>query len=125
MNTREQGDIGVAQAIYWYTLNGFKVSIPNTESTRYDLIIEKDGKFQRVQCKTTFAKSSYGIPILALRTLGGNRSWGGTVKKINSAEVDIVWASVDGTSAYVFPAELIEGMSSLHLGEKYKDYKVI
>lgn len=125
MNTKEQGDIGVAHAIYWYTLQGYKVSIPNTDSTRYDLIVDKDGKLFRVQCKTTFRKGKYGKYEVSFRTSGGNQSWNKVVKFISSDETDLVWVTTEDRQAYEFPVELCENKSSFTLGEKYNAYKII
>lgn len=124
LNTKQQGDIGVAHAIYHYTLHGYKVSIPNTDSTRYDLIVDKNGKLYRVQCKTTFSKSPEGNYMASLRTLGGNQSWGGEVKRISEEETDIVWVSTKDQEGYEFPVAVVAGMSTVTLGRKYEEYKV-
>lgn len=125
MNTKEQGDIGVAQAIYYYTLNGYKVSIPNTDSTRYDLIVDKDGRLYRVQCKTTFAKARSGMPIAGLRTMGGNQSWNGVVKRITEEETDLIWICVDGKAAYEFPVKALAGRHSITLNNDCLHYAVM
>lgn len=125
MNTKEQGDVGVAQAIFYYTLQGYKVSIPNTDSTRYDLIVDKDGKLFRVQCKTTYAKAKSGAPTVGLRTMGGNQSWNGVVKKITSDETDLIWVCSEGKEAWEFPVADLEGRSTVDLGKSYLTYKVL
>lgn len=52
--TRKQiGRIGLSQAINYFTIQGYTVSIPLNDTQWYDLIIEKDGKFETVQCKAT------------------------------------------------------------------------
>ncbi len=135
MNTKQQGDIGVAQAIYYYTKEGFQVSIPNTDSTKYDLIVD-DGQgvnskiaprthgLFRVQCKTTYSRRE-GVPVVGLRTMGGNQSWGGTVKYIEAKDAEMVWVCVEGTDGYEIPVLLAEKKSSLNLGTKYLPYKKI
>ena len=125
MNTKQQGDIGVAHAIYYYTLEGYKVSIPNTDSTRYDLIVDKEGKLYRVQCKTTFSKSPDGNYMASLRTMGGNQSWGGAIKKISAEETDLVWVSTGDREGYEFPVDVVAGMATVTLGKKYLTYKVL
>lgn len=124
MNTRELGDIGVAQAIYYYTMQDYKVSIPNTESTRYDLLVEKRGQIYRVQCKTTHATAPSGVPTCELRTKGGNKS-GSTSKQISADETDLVWISVNGVSAYEFPVEEVAGRTSINLGDSYQNFAVM
>ena len=56
-NSLHQGAIGLARAAYEYQLNGYRVSIPIVDGQDYDLVIEKDSKFQRVQCKTTSTRA--------------------------------------------------------------------
>lgn len=124
MNTKEQGDIGVAHAIYWYTLQGYKVSIPNTDSTRYDLIVDKHGKLYRVQCKTTFFKTPSGNFEVGLRTHGGNQSWNKQSKYINADETDIVWVTTEDRNGYEFPVDVCAGRASLTLNAKLEYYKV-
>lgn len=123
MNTKEQGDIGVAHAIYWYTCQGFKVSIPNTDSTRYDLIVDKNGSLFRVQCKTTgqIDKGSYRVD---LRTRGGNQSWNGLSSQISIEETDLVWVSTLEGGAWEFPVSLCAGKSTISLGNRYETYRV-
>lgn len=124
MNTREQGDIGVAQAIYWYTKQGYKISKPMSDSTRYDLVIEKNGKLYRVECKTSFYKTKYGTPCVQLKTCGGNQSWGGVSKRISKEDTDILFISIDGVDSYEIPMDQLEVFSSIKLGKKYEKYKL-
>lgn len=56
MNRRKQGDIGVAEAISYYTKQGYALFHPLTEATKVDLILEKDGDLRRVQVKTSTSK---------------------------------------------------------------------
>ncbi|WP_426513126.1 group I intron-associated PD-(D/E)XK endonuclease [Dactylosporangium sp. McL0621] len=53
MNRKQQGDLGVAMAIAYYTRTGYAVSVPLTDNTRYDLIIDGGERLLRVQVKTT------------------------------------------------------------------------
>lgn len=49
-NTLLKGAVVEAEAIAYFSRLGYVVSIPFT-TTGYDLVIERDGVFQRVQCK--------------------------------------------------------------------------
>lgn len=40
-------------AINYFTCQGYTVSLPMNDTQWYDLVIEKDGKFETVQCKAT------------------------------------------------------------------------
>ena len=85
MNSKKQGAIGVAFAISHYTAQEYAVFIPVSDTSRFDLIIEKDGKLSRVEVKTTKSK------LIDLRTSGGNQSWNKVYKKISSEDCDKVF----------------------------------
>ena len=53
INRKNIGRIGLSMAINYFTCQGYTVSIPMNDTQWYDLIIEKDGIFQTVQCKAT------------------------------------------------------------------------
>ena len=58
MNTKHKGNIAVAQAISYFSKNGFFVFIPiGDNGGSIDLIVSRDGTtIQRVQCKYTEKK---------------------------------------------------------------------
>lgn len=87
MNRKQQGSIGVAKAINYYTSKGFAVFIPVSDISRYDLLIEKEGLIQRIEVKTSAQKNGE----FTLRTLGGNRSWNGVVKRLSVNDCDKVY----------------------------------
>lgn len=58
-----------------YQQLGYNVLFPFGDMQRYDLVVEKDGKFQRIQVKTVTAKDDYLY--VDVRVIGHNR------KKIN------------------------------------------
>lgn len=123
MNTKQQGDIGVAKAIYIYTALGYTISIPNTDNAKYDLIVEKD-RLYRVQVKTTTFKTKYGIYQAMLKTSGGNQSWSGEYSRISSSNVDLVFIVTEEGVCYEFPVEKIDGSSTINLGKDKDIFKV-
>lgn len=52
MRPKQNGDITEAAILSCLLASGWNVSIPFGDNQRYDLIIEKEGSFHRVQCKT-------------------------------------------------------------------------
>lgn len=52
-NSSATGNIGEAVAIAEFTKRGITVLLPFGANTPYDLVIQLNGKFYRVQCKTT------------------------------------------------------------------------
>lgn len=124
MNTKKQGDIGVAAAIFHYTKSGHAVSVPLGDATRYDLIVDVDGVLKRVQIKSSNFKTAAGTYQVQLATSGGNQSWSGDKKFISATECDILFVyCLDGT-CYEIPLYLCVGRSSIRLGNKYDEYKV-
>ena len=121
---RVQGDIGMAEAIRYYTRTGHVVSIPNTEATRYDLIVDRNGILSRVQCKTSTQNGRYGVFHVGLATNGGNRSGGNIKKQISESEVDeiFIWTSDD--RIWCIPSSVVSGMNQINLGKKYAEYEV-
>jgi hypothetical protein len=50
---KDKGRAGLSAAIAYFGMNGYNVSIPLNDTQDYDLVIEKNGTFQKVQCKAT------------------------------------------------------------------------
>ena len=53
MTNKQLGRIGLSMAINYFTIAGYTVSLPINDTQWYDLIIEKDGIIETVQCKCT------------------------------------------------------------------------
>jgi len=124
MNTKKQGDAGVGSAVAYFTQCGYTVSIPLTDSQDYDLIVDIDGKLNRVQVKTSRCSEKSGIYKVNLRVLGGNRSGTGKVKHFDSGLVEYVYILVANGDRYFIPTSAIESKSCIHVGQKYLEYKV-
>lgn len=69
MNRKQLGRIGISKAIDYFTLQGYTISIPINDTQWYDLIIEKDGIIETVQCKATNTNSN----TIDLRSTGGTK----------------------------------------------------
>jgi hypothetical protein len=123
MDRKRQGDLGVAAAIMYYTSKGYDVSVPLTDATRYDLIVD-NGTIHRVQCKATGYTSPHGVYAVDFRTQGGNRSGVGTMKTISDAECDRVFVYTLGGDMYDFPVATVAGKSQINLGKLQEPFKV-
>jgi len=110
MNSRTQGAIGVGRAIAYYSAKGWAVFTPVVDMSRYDLIIDNGDRLLRVEVKTTTREKGQ----VNLRTMGGNQSWNGVVKRISSSDCDIVFAVnlITGTERE-YPVAELEGKSSI------------
>lgn len=68
-NNKDKGRAGLSLAIAYFGANGYSVNIPLNDTQWYDLIVEKDGVFQTVQCKATGSKDG----AISLRNFGGTK----------------------------------------------------
>jgi len=69
MTNKQLGRIGLSMAINYFIINGYTVSLPLNDTQWYDLIIEKDGVFETVQCKCTDTQNNR----ISLRSTGGTK----------------------------------------------------
>lgn len=123
-NTKKQGDLGEARAIYEYTRLGYVVCKPLCDSAKYDLIVEKDGNIKRIQVKTSARKSKYGAYEVGLRTTGGNQSFN-TAKLRNNGDYDELFILVDDGRCWMIPEEFLLNGNSINVGKDgYKDFLV-
>jgi hypothetical protein len=124
-NPRKQGDIGVGVAIGWFITNDYSVSIPISESQRYDLVVEKDGILYRVQIKTcTRLKRSGGFEV-ALTTSGGNQSWSGISHYFDKTASELLFILTDSGKKYLIPTQVLKNNArSITVGIKWREYLI-
>ena len=120
---KDQGNIGLAKAIYDLHLLGYRISVPITENQKYDLICDKDDKLHKVQIKTTKNKSPYGIYVVGLRTLGGNQSFH-SIKKRKIGDYDLLYVLTDENASYLIPDDAFISTNSLSLNDSMLKYKI-
>lgn len=54
LNSRKEiGNAALSMAIAYFGSNGYVVSVPLNDTQDYDLVVDKDGKLQKVQVKGT------------------------------------------------------------------------
>jgi hypothetical protein len=119
----------IGEAIRWFLGRGYTPSLP-LEPARYDLVVESDQGFKRVQIKSTNSRSSYGMwsvsigrnaydsSALPLKTYGKRRK-----QCYTKDEIDLFFI-LTGDCKYLIPVEVVEGRKNLSLGKKYDFYKV-
>lgn len=104
MNNNEKGNIGEIEVTRDLSSRGYQVSIPWGHACMYDLVVDRDGKLERVQVKST---SSNGITI-SVRACHQSRQHG-TIKYTKN-EID--WLAIyDSTTnkCYYVPAGILKG----------------
>jgi hypothetical protein len=123
-NTKQQGDVGVATAVAFYTHKGYIESQPLKQNTKYDLVVDKGGTLYRVQVKTSRFKATKSSYRVNLKTCGGNQSWDKIPKNILPEDCDLLFAySFDG-KCYEFPPEVFVDKPNLTLGASKQEYVV-
>jgi PD-(D/E)XK endonuclease len=129
INRRQQGDLGEASAIEWFTRQGATVFAPLGHSPDIDLIADFGMRTLCVQIKTSVcrARTPNGHPRFAIQlaTLGGNQSWSGRVKKFDDARVDALFVLTGDGRRWLIPAAELEGATSVMLGGvKYSEFEI-
>lgn len=120
-NSKKQGDVGLGNAISYFTSKGLTVCVPLTDSQDYDLVVDIDG-LQRIQVKTTTQKSRYGIYKVDLRVKGGNKSRNYN-KSFDFTQVDFVFILTAEGIRYLIPSHVC-GINSISLGQDKEQYKL-
>lgn len=98
--------------------------LPFNDTQKYDLVIEKDGKLQRVSVKTTQGTNNSGKYYKVQMKNSGGGSHKSTIRNFDNTTCDIVFiVTVEGTM-YEIPSNLINVNSSLTLNEDWNNYIV-
>ena len=103
INRKNIGRIGLSMAINYFTIKGYTVSIPMNDTQWYDIVIEKDGIFQTVQCKATQTESGK----IDFRSTGGTN--GGVYDNLlNHSELDYLFCVNKNLDMWLIPIKDIE-----------------
>jgi hypothetical protein len=121
-NPRKQGDAGLGLAIAWFACNGFTVAIPLTDSQKYDLVVEKDNRLQRVSVKTTTFRAC-GNFVAGLRVIGSNMRRT-KITPFSADDAELVFIACGDGSRYIIPSKDIASTHSVTLNKKYNRYKL-
>lgn len=122
-NTKKQADVSLGIAIAYFTSLGYSVSVPLTESQRYDLVVDDGEQLNRIEVKSTrYARR--GCYEVVLATFGGNKTASNIKRDLSSHDADYVFIYADDGSRYLIPTVEIEGRAMLRLGAKWSEYLV-
>lgn len=122
-STVSQGTVGLTAAIFQYTTLGYRVLLPLVDNQSYDLVIEKDGLFLTVQCKTTKQqpfKTNYNY-FVELKSVRSNRTEN---KIIPLSECDLVFVLCSDGTSYSIPFTKIQGKNGVSLNGEFEDFKL-
>jgi hypothetical protein len=99
---KDKGRAGISMAIAYFGSNRYTVSIPMNDTQWYDLIVEKYGIFQTVQCKATGNCENS----IALRSMGGNA--GKVYDSVLNHPVDLLFCLDKECNMFVIPVDVIK-----------------
>ncbi len=122
-NPREQGLLGLTDAIHWFGEHSYSISLPLIDAQPYDLIVDDGDGLQRVQVKTTTYRSPYGIYTVSLATRGGNRSFH-TSKPFDPGATELLYVLTDSDERYLIPTHRVRARGALNLGKRMAPYRV-
>lgn len=103
MTNKDIGRIGLSMAINYFTLQGYTISLPLNDTQWYDIVIQKNGIFQTVQCKCTMTQES----TISLKSCGGTK---GTVYDniLNHSELDYLFCVNKDLNCWLIPVSAIK-----------------
>jgi hypothetical protein len=123
---KERGEWVEARFLAKAAEKGFRVSKPWGDSARYDFAIERDGRFLRIQVKSTIAQRRGGYDC----RLQPQPSASGHEKFYTAEQVDFFAAYVIPEDTwYIFPADVVQKIRGQIMlfpqspGHKYEKYK--
>lgn len=96
---KDKGRAGMAMGIAYFGTNGYTVSIPLNDTQYYDFIIEKDRKFQTVQCKATGSKNNY----IRIQNTGGTK--GEAYSSMLIEKPDLIFCLDSEQRMFIIPIE--------------------
>jgi PD-(D/E)XK endonuclease len=127
-NSKKQGDAALGQAIAYFTMLGYDVALPLTDSADWDLIVEMEDGLKRIQVKSSFQLTKTGVMMFCCDVKGGNQSFSKPAKTIQSQGWDLIFLHhmVTGKQALI-PKEVLITKGQINLGStqcKYKQYYI-
>lgn len=125
------GRSGLSIAARWFLDRGYNVSVP-LEPAAYDLVVESDSGFKRVQVKTTAAieRRSGRYRVRLLRSSyqpSAELNSRGRVRQVpySAAEVDYFFVATAAGTTYLIPFDVVANVrSSIVLDDKYAEFAV-
>lgn len=125
---KNQGNLGVARAIYEYTRMGYSILFPLNDSEKYDLVVDTGVGLKRVQVKTSshrVGKNNDRFEV-SLASRGGNTKQH-TMRGRHEDDYDWLFALVDTGQCWSIPTTAFAGVAtslSVGSGSKYDAFEI-
>lgn len=116
---KNKGKAGLSMAIAYYGSNGYTVLLPLDDTQDYDLVVEKDNIFQKVQVKATgYYRGTNLNRIVSLRNTGGTR--GEVYGRVIESSADILFVLTDEKRIFEYKVKDLNQGSTLNLNDAYE-----
>lgn len=133
-----KGDYSVSLCATYFLAREYQVLMPYGDRGHYDLVVEKDGVFQKVQCKYSTglkrpnSKKTQVYPCVSLRVCGTVRAGeNGVAAVVNhiytKTDFDLLWVATSNTCYLIPLTDILQGRESktdLTLYPKWDKYRV-
>jgi hypothetical protein len=120
---KKRNEIALGFAISYFTISNYNILLPTSDSQDYDLVIEKDNIFSKVQLKTTSQLNENGKAYkVNLRVTGGN--YGHTLKLAADQSYDLLFIVTEKKDLYLIPKIDLTTSHSITLTNTYSKYKI-
>ena len=107
LNSKQKGNVTEVELILEFLKLGYNVLTPYGDCERYDFVVDKDGKFIKVQSKT--AASDDNGASFRISTTSCNRKDGKIVHHTYSEDDIDYFATVFDGKSYLIPVQLCQG----------------
>lgn len=121
--TKQQGNIGIAHAMLYFSKQGYTISVPVNDSQDYDLVVDINNTLHKVQVKTSSQLSSYGVHIVSVKSSGGTN--GKVYGTVASSSATYLYVLHSNGESWFIPITPELPKSTINLGDKYLEYKLI
>jgi len=132
-NSKSYGNFSVSLCITYFLAEDYIVLLPSGDIGKYDLVIEKNGLFQKIQCKwVSFVTKKQGYPQVSLMVSGAvKKNNGGVAKhtsyKYRQKDFDFLWVTTL-ESCYLIPSSEIfrfrKELVSITLSPRWDKFRV-
>lgn len=121
IGTKGQGNVGIAAAILYFTKQGCTVSLPLNDAQEYDLVVEIDGKLNKVQVKTTKYLTEHDIYQVSLVSSGGSKRE--VYHRVAESFCDLLFVVCANNTQYLIPRDFfITKRKSINLGKNVEQF---
>ena len=123
VGTKGQGNVGIAAAILYFTKQGCTVSLPLNDAQEYDLVVEIDGKLNKVQVKTTKYTTKHNIYQVSLVSSGGSKRE--IYHRVSESACDLLFVVCKNNTQYLIPRDFfVSKRSKINLGKDMEQFLV-